>query len=532
MPIAAPLPTGTLTIRDMSKVETEQHLSALLRGAAALGLALASAVPTSQAQIPSSATSRTSSSGRPASGADAANASASQISAGQINLYNATGENGAHATQDSFKGSLLFGKNTGTVLPLSLDDAIARGLRQNLGVILQGSAAQAANGQRLQQLQQLLPTIAAGASIEVEQVNLAAFGFKFNGLRPIVGPFQVVDFRAYLTQNLFNVAALESYIASRHNFAAQKLTAEDAHDLVVLTVGNAYLLCIADAARIEAVNSELKTSKLTLDQAIAAHDAGTSPRLDVLRAQVDYQNEQQTLISTTNQLAKDKMALARAIGLPLDQQFSLTDTAPYKALDHLDPDAAFASAIKSRRDLQASAEQVHAAEAQKKAAFADQYPVATLSGDYGDIGTTPGHSHGTFTVTGQVSVPVLQIYRNRGEQQVAGAQLVQAQARLSDQAQQVNSDIRSSILDIQSAAKLVEAARSNVELTIEALSEAQQRFHAGVADNLPVSQAQTQLEQANDQYIGALYQHNVAKLSLARALGVAQTNYQDYLGGK
>jgi outer membrane protein TolC len=115
---------------------------------------------------------------------------------------------------------------------------------------------------------------------------------------------------------------------------------------------------------------------------------------------------------------------------------------------------------------------------------------------------------------------------------VADSQWQQARLRLADQAQQISQDIRDSILDIQAAAKLVEAAHSNVELAEEALSEAQQRFKAGVSDNLAVSQAQSQTELANDRYIAALYQHNVAKLTLARALGVAQTNYKDYLGGK
>ena len=520
----------TVTIRDMPKSEPEQHSDATLqrrsstmgRGAVSWVMAMSLAsIGTAFAQAPS-----TNASQQPA----AQNTNA--IGAGQPSLYNATGSNGAAAGQDSFKGSVVTGKNTGTVIDLSLDDAVQRGLRQNLGVILQGSSVQSANGQRLQQLQSLLPTVNASASIEVEQLNLAAEGLKFKGFNPIVGPFQVIDFRAYLTQSLFNINALESYISSRHNFAAQKLTADDARDLVVLTVGNAYLVCVADSARITAVNAALKTSKLTLDQAVAAHDAGTSPRLDVLRAQVDYQSEQQTLISTTNQLAKDKLSLARAIGLPLDQQFNLTDTAPYKGLDNLDPDSAFAAALKARKDLQASGEQVLSAEASKKAAKADMYPTANFSGDYGDIGETVNHSHGTFTATGQVTVPILQIDKNRGEQLSADASLQQAKDRLSDQAQQVNADIRSNILDIQSAAKLVDAAKSNVDLAAEALSEAQQRFHAGVADNLPVSQAQTQFEQANDQYISALYQHNVAKLSLARALGVAQTNYKDYLGGK
>ncbi len=511
----------------MSKSNPEHHWNAapprspIWAVSAAVALALTWAP--AQAQAPSQSTSGST---QPAVTNDNA------ITPGQTQLYNAAGSNGAAVTSDSFRGSIVAGRNTGTVIDLSLDDAIARGLRQNLGVILQGSAVQNANGQRLEQLQQLLPTISASASIEVEQVSLAAFGIKFAGIPSVVGPFQVVDFRAFLNQSVLNLNALQTYVASRHNFAAQKLTAEDARDMVVLTVGNAYLLCVADAARITAVNAELKTSKLTYDQAVANHDAGTSPRLDVLRAQVDYQTEQQTLISTTNQLAKDRIALARAIGLPLDQQFNLTDGAPYKALDNLDPDASFASALKTRKDLQSSAEQVKSAESAKKAAIADMYPTANISGDFGDIGTTPGHSHGTFTATGTITAPILQIEKDRGERLAADAALEQAKAKLADSTQQVNADIRSNILDIQSAAKLVEASKSNVDLASEALSEAQQRFHAGVADNLPVSQAQTQFEQANDQYISALYQHNVAKLSLARALGVAQTNYKDYLGGK
>lgn len=458
----------------------------------------------------------------------------SAVAGAQQQLYGASGQNGAQVTQDSFKGSIVEGKSTGTMMDLSLDDAIRRGLRNNLGLILQGANQQNANGQRLEELQALLPTATGAASINVQQVNLASYGIKFpvSGFKSIIGPFQVVDFRAYLTQNLVNVSALQNYISAKHNFAGAKLTAQDARDLVVLTVGNAYLLCIADGARVEAVTAELATAKVSLDQAVAAHDAGTSPKLDVLRAQVDYQNEQQALISAKNQLAKDKLALARTIGLPLDQEFRLTDLVPYAAFNEIDPQGAFEQALKTRKDLQAQGEQVKAASAQKTSAFAYQLPVVSFTGDYGDIGTTPGHSHGTFSATGQVTVPILQVAKTKGQEEVASAQYETERDRLADQIQQVNQDVRDNLLDIQAAAKLVEATHSNVELAQEALSEAQQRFKAGVSDNLAVSQAQSQTEQANDQYISALYQHNVAKLSLARALGAAQTNYKDYLGGK
>ena len=429
----------------------------------------------------------------------------------------------------NYKGSIIQGKATDGVLGLTLDDAIQRGLRANLGLILQTSNEKSANGQKLEQLQQLLPTVTGSASYEVEQVNLAAYGLKFPGFNPIVGPFQVFDFRAYLTQNLVNVQSIENYLSAKHNYEAAKLTAQDARDLVVLTVGNAYLLCIADESRIAAVKAEMDESKVSLDQATAAHDAGTSPRLDVLRAQVDYQNEQQTLISAKNQLAKDKLALARAIGLPLDQKFELADQTPFVALETPDPAAAFQQALKQRKDLAAAAEQLKAGAAGKKAAWAEQLPSASFSGDYGDLGETPGHSHSTYSATGQITAPILQIAKTRGDEDVAAAQYDQTKARLSDQIQQVNADVRDSILDIQSSAKLVEATKTNLDTAKEALDEAQERFHAGVSDNLAVSQALAADETANDQYISALYQHNVAKLGLARALGVASTNYKDYL---
>ena len=443
-----------------------------------------------------------------------------------------SGQSGSQVSPDSFKGSVVSGTATAGVMDLSLDDAIQRGLKTNLGIILQSSSTLNANGQRLEQLQALLPTVTGSGSYTVEQVNLAAYGIKFPGIKQIIGPFQVEDFQASLSQSVFNLPALQNYLQAKHNFQSAKFSAEDAKDMVVLTVGNAYLLCIADAARVEAVKAEMATSKVSLDQAVAAHDAGTSPKLDVLRAQVDYQNEQQSLISTANQLAKDKLALARTIGLPLDQEFALTDTAPYAALDQVDPKKAFEQALKNRKDLKALDESLKAAAAQKKAAWEQQLPTADVTGFFGDQGTTLGHSHGVYTATGEVTAPILQIAKTKGDEQVAGAQYTQAEAKLSDQVQQVNQDIRSSILDIEAAVKLVEATKSNVDLATEALSESQQRFHEGISDNLPVSQAQSQFEQANDQYISALYQHNVAKLSLARALGVAQTSYKTYLGGK
>ena len=431
----------------------------------------------------------------------------------------------------SFQGSVTAGDPTGQPIDLTLDDAIQRGLKNNLGVILSGTQTASARGQRLSQLQSLLPSVDATIKDTVMQADLAAEGLRIPGFPTIIGPFGYQDFRASLNWSLIDVASLRNYLAAQHNFAAAQLSAEDARELVVLTVGNAYLLALADESQVGSVEAQVATSKISLNQAVANHDAGTAPKLDELRAQVDYQSLEQQLIVAKNWLAKDKLALARTIGLPLAQSFNLADKAPYQAFDALDVEAAIREAHANRKDLAAMVEQVKAAEQQRKAATADRFPTLAFSGDYGDIGVNLSHSHGTEDATGTISVPLFAEFALRGEAQVAQSTLDTDKAKLSDDNAQVDADIRDALLDIESAQKLVEVARSSVDLSNEALSEAQQRYANGVSDNLAVSQAEQSVAQANNQYVASLYRHNVAKLSLARALGAGQS-YKNYLGGK
>ncbi len=432
----------------------------------------------------------------------------------------------------SFQGSVVVDKPTSGVLPLTLDDAIQRGLKHNLGLILSGQSQRSAAGQRLQQLQSLLPTVNGTIRDAVQQTDLQAQGLRIPGFPAIIGPYGYQDLRASLTWSLVNVSSLQNYLASKHNFQSATLSLQDARDLVVLTVGNAYLACIADDSRIQSVKAQVETAQVSLNQAVSSHQAGTAPLLDELRARVDYQTLQQSLITTQNQFEKDKIALARTIGLPLEQRFELADQAPYALMDHLDIDAAVKQALENRSDLKALQQQVQAAQRSRSAATAERYPVLGFSGDYGDIGVNVLHSHSTFDAVGELSAPIFEEAKLRGDARLAQAQLDQKRAQLSDMQGQVSADVHDSILDIQAAQQQVDVARSNVQLTNEALLEAQQRYAAGVTDNLAVSQAQQSLAQANDQYVSSLYQHNVAKLALARALGVAEKNYKDYVGGK
>jgi outer membrane protein TolC len=434
-------------------------------------------------------------------------------------------------TAQSFQGSVPTGEAAAQAIDLSLDDAIQRGLKTNLGVILSGTQTLAARGERLSELQALLPDAEFKAQETLTQVDLPAEGLRVPGFPTILGPFGFTDVRASLSWSLVDVASLRSYLAAKHNFAAAQLSAQDARDLVVLTVGNAYLLAVADETEVSSVEAQVSTAKVSLDQAVANHNAGTAPELDELRAKVDYQSLEQQLIAARNSLEKDKLALARTIGLPLEQLFTLADKAPYAAFDQIDVDAAIREAHANRKDLAALLEQTKAAEQQRKAATADRLPTFTFNGDYGDIGVTLAHSHGTGDATGTISAPLFREYGLRGEAEAAQAQLDTARAQSSDKGAQVDADVRDALLDILAAQKQVEVAQSSVALASEELKEAQERYANGVSDNLAVSQAQQSVAQADDQYVASLYRHNMAKLSLARALG-AGASYKTYLGGK
>lgn len=437
----------------------------------------------------------------------------------------------APVASSAYQGSVGTDKATADTLSLTLDDAVQRGLKTNLGLLLSNTQAANARGQRLQDLQALLPSIDFNAKQAFVQSDLAAQGLRIPGIPTVVGPFGYQDVRANLTWTVLNLNSLKTYMAARHYFRAAQLSAEDARQLVILTVGNAYLKVLADQAQIESLQAQVETSKVSLDQAVSNHSAGTAPKLDELRAQVDNQSLQQQLIVARNAKEKDKLALAHIIGLPLAQSFELADTAPYTAFDQPDIQTAIKQALDNRKDRQASAELTKANVDQRKAATDDRLPSLKAEADYGDIGVNLRHSHGTVDATGTLTIPIFKEAQFRGEAGVAQSALDEQRYKQSDLDAQIEADVRDALLDIASSQQQVEVSHSNVELSAEVLSEAQQRYKAGVSDNLAVSDAQQTVAQANNQYVNSLYQHNLAKLNLARAMGVAQ-NYKQYLGGK
>jgi outer membrane protein TolC len=432
--------------------------------------------------------------------------------------------------QGQFQGSVPRGTASSTPLALTLHDAIDRGLKTNLGLLISGSASESARGQRLQALSALLPQAHAQAGETVEQLNLKTIGFNFTipgaSIPTIVGPFQYTDVRAYATWNAFDYSAIKNYRSAQENRRAAQLSVLDARDLVVQAVASAYLQIIADASRTEAIRSQVETAQALYARTSDQQIAGTAAGIDVLRSQVELKQQQQRLLAQRNQFDKDKLSLGRVIGLPAGQDFNLSETAPFSPLTSMTQEQALAMAIAQRPDYQSYQARVRAAGEAVKSVRAERYPTVGVSGDYGDVGPTLANSHGTFTFMASAKVNLFDGGRISGDEIQAKAALKQRQDELADLAGQIDYQVRSAFLDIRTAADQVAVAQDNLSLANQALTQSQDRFTAGVTDNIEVVQAQESVASATDNLIAALYAHNLAKVGLARDLGGAEQGLQ------
>ncbi len=440
------------------------------------------------------------------------------------------------AAQGAFSGSVPSQLVPG-MLQLSLRDAIDRGLKQNLGLLLSGEDVRAARGERWKQLSALLPNLTTSTYMNDSKVDLAEFGFsfKFPGITipTIVGPFQYFDTRAYLTQSVFDWKAINTSRSASESAKSAQSTYKDARDLVVLAVGYTYLQAIADEARTETADAQLKTAQALYNQAADQVKAGTSPAIDGLRAQVEMKSRQQQLIQSRNDFAIQKLTLARVIGLAPGQEFELTDKSPYQPFAGLTVDDALKRAYESRSDYQAALADVRASEYSRKAAEAGYMPSLSFSADYGLAGTYPSVStHGVFDVRGTLAIPIFQGGKVHGDMLEASARLEQSRERAENLRAQIDSDVRTALLNVQSAEEEVAVTQSNIDLADQTLAQSEDRFRAGVTDTVEVVQAQEAVASAHESYISSLYQDNYAKISLARALGLAEEGVKEYFKGK
>ena len=415
---------------------------------------------------------------------------------------------------------------------LSMAEAIRRGIAYNLGAVGMAQALRQVRGQAKTARSALLPNISADVADTEETFNLRSIGFNFTfpgfALPTVVGPFNVLDVRGRLSQSIADFTAINNYRSAQQLVRASNFSAKDAQDLVVLAVAGSYLQVIAASARVEAARTQLTTANTLYQQDIGRLKFGEIAQMDVNRSRVEVLLDQERLITLQNELAKQKIILARLTGLRPNDQYEISNAVPYAPAPPISLDDAIKRALDQRADLKAAEVQVTAAERALAAARAERLPSGSVSADYGDMGS-PSQLRPTYTVVATLSVPIWNGGRTAGDIEQAQAALAQRRAELEDARSQVESDVRTAYLDMVAAANQVEVAHQNLDVNHETLGQTRVKFESGVSTNVDVVQSQESVSSAQLDYIDSIFAHNLAKLSLARAMGGAADKLAQFL---
>lgn len=418
---------------------------------------------------------------------------------------------------------------------LSLTDAIERGLEFNMTAVGLVNAVRGAEARERIARSTLLPNVVGTVSESAQKISLAALGVQFDvpipgfTLPETVGPFDVFDLRARLSQTLLDRSAWNNYQASRETVRANQLSVQDARDLIVQAVGGAYLQAIAARARAESARAQVDLATTLHQRASQQRTAGLATAIDLNRAQVQTLTQQQRVLSLQAEFGKRKIDLARLIGLPPTDHYDLADEFMFSAPPVLSVEDAVRQATEQRADLQAAEAHVRAAERAVAAARAQRLPTVSVNADYGASYASPMPVQSTYAVVGTVRVPIWEGKRTSGEIQQATATLAQRRAERDDLRAQIEGEVRKAYLDLEAAASQVEVVDMNAQVNRENLRLTRARFEAGVSDNVEVVQSQSSVALVEFDYINSVLAHNLAKLGLARAVGRASEDIAQFL---
>ena len=451
-----------------------------------------------------------------------------------INPATGTTNPSARATQNlnPYLGSTPQGVATKDTLHLSLEDAITRGLQYNLGLIDSQQASADARAQRERALSDLLPQIAARGEQTYQQLSLKALNISLppqSGLHlpPTSGQFGYSETRITAESPLLNITSLDHYRQQKALEAASALGAKDSRDVVVFAVGAAYFQVVASQARVETERAALASTRELDAQVADQYKAEVSPEIDTLRAHVELHTAEQRLTDAINDLEKDKLTLDRITGIPLEQAWAPAGNYGFVAL----PDAPEPSQTQSTRfDVASAKAGVTAAQFHLRAAHAERLPEISFNASYGGGGVNPANYNRVNEVRGTISIPLFTSGRIRSDIHAAQSDLVQRRAEFADLEGRVAYDVRTAELDLRASESGVKVAGQNQALAQRALAQSQDRYKNGVTNYLEVLQAQEAVVAADENYIASLFSFNVAKISLARALGSAESRVPELFG--
>jgi outer membrane protein TolC/ABC-type transporter Mla MlaB component len=435
---------------------------------------------------------------------------------------------GVTHAQGMSKQSTLPGNAPTQVLRLTLDQAVGLALKQN--PTAQIAILQAAQSEQDKNISRadLLPQANAKISDEAQKVNLLAqFGGKtpFPGFPKTLGPYQVFSAGPSFGGPVFDLTLWRRYQAARDTVNASKANSLSTREQVILLVVSQYIGTLRAVASVEASQSRVSLAQALYDQAADLQKEGVGTGIDTLRANVELQNEKQRLIEAVTDRETSLFALSRLLNLDPRQAIELGDSLSFFETPQPEAGPSMALALAERQEWKALESQIKAAGHQKRAAQDSQLPSLRFDGDFAYVGTSSSTTLPTYTYQASVNLPLFTGGRIHAEIVRADLEIKKLEQQANDLRNQIALDVKTALLNLQSARNEVQVANLGVQLSKEEVDQARDRFKAGVANNIEVIQAQDSLSRANDNQIVALYRFNQARADLARSMGQMEKVY-------
>lgn len=421
---------------------------------------------------------------------------------------------------------LANGVHAAEPLKLTLRDAVQTALKQNPQVAIAGlNIAQAQENANLSR-SALLPQAGISANDAVRRVNIQAqIGVKFAGFPQHVGPFWAGQAGVGFEAPLVDLAAYRRYKASKENIVAARSDQASVREEYVFLVVSQYLGSQRAAADVKAARSRADLAKALLDLSTDLLKSGVGTRIDTLRAEVQYQNERQRQIESDTQLQTSLFGLGRLLNLDPAQSIELVDAVGFFETPAFNAEQSLEAAYRSRPELQALEARTRTLEVQRQAASDQRLPKLSVSGGWAEQGLTLNSMIPAYSYQASVEGPLYTGGRIRAQQAIADIELKKIAQNRQELRNRIALEVKTAAAQLDSARSQVEVANRAVQLAGEEVSQARDRFTAGVANNIEVITAQDGLARASDNQIVALYRYNQARADLSRATGQIESLY-------
>ena len=414
------------------------------------------------------------------------------------------------------------------VVRLTLDQAVALAVKQNptqqIAVLNAAESVQDKNITR----SDLLPQANFHVADSANRVNVKAqFGGLplFPGVPGHIGPYQLFTAGPSFGSTVFDFSLWKRYQASRANVDASKADSLSTREQVILLVVSQYIGTLRAVANVEASKSRVELAQALYDQAADLQKEGVGTGIDTLRANVELQNEKQRLLEAQNERDSTLFGLSKLLSLDPRQPIELADALSFFETPQPDVEASIDEALANREEWRAIQAREKSAQLQKQSTQYQRLPSVRFDGYWYYFGTTATTGIPTYQYQGSVNFPLITGGRIKAEVVKADLELQKLEQQKIDLRNQIALDVKTSLLNLQSARNEVQVANLGVKLAQDEVEQARDRFRAGVANNIEVISAQDSLSRANDNQIVALYRFNQSRAEFARAVGQMEKTY-------